>query len=129
MTDRLGLAVLGGDERQIAMARALADAGYPVWVWGLGACEDRIGTARVCVDWQKAVEAASAVILPLPASADGVRIHCPLQDPEIFLRITALLDFMRGRLLLGGRLGETMRSIAEQSRSSGSITMTARFCN
>ena len=116
MMDRIGLAVLGGDERQISMARTLADRGFHVFVWGLGACEGRVGDATVCAAWQDAVERAGVVILPLPASADGVRVHCPLQDPDLFLRVTTLLDSISGRLLLGGRLSEATRSIAEQKQ-------------
>ena len=116
MTEKIGLAILGGDQRQIAMARRLASYGYGVYVWGLGRCESRIGEAIALSCWQEAVERASAVILPLPASADGVRVHCPLQDSDVLLRMTTLLDAMSGRLLLGGRLTESIRSIAEQKQ-------------
>lgn len=114
MTEKIGLAVLGGDERQIAMARMLAAYGYRVYVWGLGRCEGRVGSAEIVSNWQKAVESADAVILPLPASADGVRVHCPLQEGDMLLRVTALLDSMAGKILLGGRLTDAIRSIAEQ---------------
>ncbi len=114
MKERVELAVLGGDERQIAMARALAQCGYRVKVWGLGACGDRLGSATLCENWTEAIECADVVVLPLPASADGVRVHCPLQGPDLFLRMTTLLDAISGRLLLGGRLSEAVLSIAEQ---------------
>ncbi|MBE6554091.1 MAG: dipicolinate synthase [Ruminococcaceae bacterium] len=114
MKERVGIAVLGGDERQIAMARALAACGYHVKVWGLGACADRIGSGTLCEEWTEAIEDAGVVILPLPASADGVRVHCPLQCPDLFLRMTTLLDAISGRLLLGGKLSEAVQSIAEQ---------------
>ena len=41
MSEKRGLAVLGGDSRQIAMARALSSMGYPVCVWGLGHQEEK----------------------------------------------------------------------------------------
>ena len=116
MKERIELAVLGGDERQIAMARTLAEYGYGVRVWGLGHCEERIGDAMSCEAWQTAIEGADAVVLPLPASADGVRVHCPLQAGDVFLRVTTLLDAMSDGLLLGGRLTDAIRSIAEQKR-------------
>ena len=114
MRERIELAVLGGDERQIIMARELARRGYPIKVWGLGACGERIGAGLLCRDWAAAIEDAKAVILPLPASADGIRVHCPLQCPDLFLRMTTLLDAIAGRRLLGGRLSEAVLSIAEQ---------------
>lgn len=114
MSDRSALAVLGGDARQIAMARTLAQMGYRVRVWGLGECGAGVGRAIPCESWQSAVEEAGVIILPLPACMDGVRISAPLQEPDRFLRMTTLLDSISGRLLLGGRLGEATRSIAEQ---------------
>ena len=116
MTQKPTLAVLGGDQRQISMARALASKGYRVLAWGLGRCADRLGEATLVSHWQEAIEGADAVVLPLPASADGVRVHCPLQEGDVLLRLTSLLDAMTGKLLLGGRLTESLRSIAEQKQ-------------
>ncbi|MBR2019528.1 MAG: dipicolinate synthase [Clostridia bacterium] len=116
MMKRNILAVLGGDERQISMAHTLASYGYEVLVWGLGKCEERLGEARVCKTWQEAVNQAEVILLPLPASADGVRVHCPLQETDVLLRMTALLDAASGRLLLGGRLSEAICSLAEQKQ-------------
>ena len=64
--------------------------------------------------WREAVLEADAVILPLPASADGVRVHCPLQTGDVFLRMTTLLDAVSHKRLFGGRLSESVRSIADQ---------------
>lgn len=114
MSEKRGLAILGGDSRQIAMARYLSFLGYPVFVWGLGACQKQIGDAQVCDTWELAVRCAEVVILPLPASADGVRIHCPLHDQDVLLRVTTLLGGIGERLLLGGRFTEPIRSIADQ---------------
>ncbi len=114
MGKKMTLAVFGGDLRQVFMAKRLAEMGFDVYVWGLGACADNIGTACVCPHWEDALESAEAVILPLPATADGVRVHCPLQDEDVFLRIPALLDAMGERLLLGGRIGDGLLGIAEQ---------------
>ena len=110
------LAVLGGDERQISMARTLAAHRYEVRVWGLGRCEHRLGDAIPYADWQTAIQSADAVVLPLPASADGVRIHCPLQGSDVFLRLSTLLDAITGRLLLGGRISEAVHSLAEKKQ-------------
>lgn len=110
----MNLAILGGDQRQVFMARRLAESGHSVFVWGLGACDAEIGAAKVCACWEDAVNASNAVILPLPASSDGVRVHCPLQCEDVFLRIPALLDKLGDRLLLGGRFTEALRGIAEQ---------------
>ncbi len=108
------LAVLGGDRRQVVVARELSHLGYDVKVWGLGKCEDDVGDARICPCWESAIADCEAVILPLPASADGVRVHCPLHDRDVLLRMTTLLDSIGGKYLFGGRLSDPIRSIAEQ---------------
>ena len=114
MTEKLGVAVLGGDKRQIVMARSLAESGYPGWVWGLGDCQTELGDAILCGSWETAVRNAEYIVLPLPASADGVRVSCPLHDPDVFLRLTTLLDGIGGKRLFGGRLTEPMRNVADQ---------------
>ncbi len=107
------IAVLGGDERQIYLVRELAKQGYAVSAWGLGGASFS-RPARRCESWKDAVAAAQAVILPIPASADGVRVHCPLHHGEESLRISALLDAMDGKLLLGGRLEGVLLEAAAQ---------------
>ena len=114
MSEKRKLAILGGDRRQIAMARHLSALGYPVFVWGLGDCRGELGDALFCDTWEKAIKAAEVVILPLPASADGVRIHCPLHDQDVLLRVTTLLGGIGERLLLGGRFTEPIRSMVDQ---------------
>lgn len=114
MTNQMKLAVLGGDKRQIAMARRLAMAGYAVTVWGLGDCASEIAPAESAEHWESAILGADAVILPLPASADGIRLNCPLGGRDCFVRMTALLDAVSGKYLFGGRFSSSLISIAEQ---------------
>jgi dipicolinate synthase subunit A len=113
MNEKMKLAVLGGDRRQLAMAARLVSYGYGVVAWGFGATP-LPDAVLGCEHWREAVGQADAVILPLPASADGVRVYCPLQGDDSFLRITALLDAVAGKRLFGGRLSESVRSIADQ---------------
>ena len=113
MKTDMKLAVLGGDRRQLAMAARLASYGYGVVAWGFGDTPMPNGVSSVS-HWRDAVSAADAVILPLPASADGVRVHCPLHESDTFLRMTTLLDAVSGKRLFGGRLSESVRNIADQ---------------
>ena len=114
MNRRQQVAVLGGDERQIYLARMLAQRGYTVFAWGLGETEGLLGDGKPTQAWREAIEGAGSVILPLPASSDGVRVHCPRQDREDCLRIHTLLDAMGDRLLLGGRLDPSLCIAAEE---------------
>ena len=60
------LLIIGGDSRQLYMADHLEERGFNIAVYGL---PER---ARKCVtELKSAVEAADAVILPLPVTRDG----------------------------------------------------------
>ena len=59
------IAVLGGDRRQISLARYLKRNGADVYTYGLMVKPD--STLQVCDDLACAVKGAAAVILPLPA--------------------------------------------------------------
>ncbi len=113
MTERCNIAVLGGDERQIYMARALAQKGRTVTVWGLGNCAGRIGLAKLTDTPEEALQNAGAVLLPLPASVDGVRIHCPLAQTSS-LRLSALFDLWEGGVLLGGKIPSVLQTYASR---------------
>ena len=74
MNKNIKLAVLGGDARQRYLARDLAERGFETAVWGLGG-EAKIGGAVKCRDPKSALASASAIILPLPATFDGITLN------------------------------------------------------
>ena len=51
---------------------------------------------------EDAIRGACAVILPLPASADGLRVFAPLAEKDIYL-VSVLSLLEENQLLLGGR--------------------------
>lgn len=112
MNYNIKITLLGGDMRQAAAARFLSDSGLECAVWGLGA-EIGIGGAVRCTDPWDALKDSSAVVLPLPASYDGVRVNCPL-SPESKLRLSSLLKDS-GVPVLGGRLEESFCRAAEEA--------------
>lgn len=112
MEKDIKLALLGGDARQGYLAAALAARGYECAVWGLGR-EMGIGRAVRCRDWRDAVRGADAVILPLPASSDGLNINCPYGNEDDKLKIVTLLNFVEVPVF-GGRLDETVTKFAEE---------------
>ncbi|MBQ9806278.1 MAG: dipicolinate synthase [Clostridia bacterium] len=114
MATKQRLAVLGGDARQIAMAKRLGESGYQAFVWGLGDCCGAVGTAIVCDSWEDAASEADTVLLPLPASVDGVRVNCPLGGADTSLRLSALFERMQGKTLYGGRFTEALYELAEK---------------
>lgn len=120
------ICLLGGDMRQLVLAHYLSQSGYETALWGLphtdstdtvsAHCGDYGGVR--CADPESAIQGSKAVILPLPATTDGVRIHTSVCDTEQIenrqdLRLTRLMELLSpDTLLLAGKPGEVIRSMA-----------------
>ncbi len=104
MEKNIKLALIGGDARQGYLASFLAEKGYETAVWGLGDLD--IGEAVRCREISCALTDAVGVILPLPASADGVHINCPYCSDDEKLKLSRLLD-MTSAPIFGGKFEET----------------------
>lgn len=104
---------LGGDTRQIFAAERLASR-YEVGLWGLEK-GSRDLHARLFSEWEGAIDGADAVLLPLPASSDGVRIFMPMGGDAEPLRLDVLLPRLEGKLLLGGRMSDAIRARADEA--------------
>ena len=120
------ICVLGGDTRQLSLARHLSLSGYETAVWGLPTSDGTDTVSAYCADFggvrcadpESAVSGSRAVILPLPATTDGVRVNCaPSErgDPTTQRepRLTHLMQILpKGVLLLAARPGDVLRSMA-----------------
>ncbi len=113
----VSFAILGGDRRQLAVAETLASYGCSVRTWGVLNADgfDADACVSECSDWIHAVIDANAVVLPLPATLDGVRINCPRFDGDEGLRLDILLKQLSGKLLIGGKLSEQIHNLADDS--------------
>ena len=105
-------AVLGGDTRMRYVAERLSEAGCPVVLCGCGGkclpCEEKDGAITLCASPERAVEAATDIVLPLPASRDGETVSVP-RDPGCHIPLSALFDTVERRedlCLYGGCLPE-----------------------
>lgn len=95
--------VLGGDLRQVHLARLLAEDGWSVRTWGL-----EQGGGVDPVPLHRALE-AEMVILPLPVSRQG-KLPLPLTDSE--LETEELWPRLHAdQLLLGGMTGPLARKL------------------
>ncbi len=114
MKQQKKIAVLGGDLRQYIAARELSLGGASVELWGLErSAREEIPEAR---SLSSALEGADAVLLPLPATTDGVLLFCPLATTEKRIRLCDIWEAMpSGSLLVGGRIPETVVASAEAS--------------
>lgn len=98
------IALLGGDLRQVHLARLLAADGWDVAAWGL-----ERGEVPGSVPLEKALE-RYIVALPLPVGRKG-RLTLPLSGEELPLdRLWPLLR--RDQLLLGGQAGALKETLA-----------------
>lgn len=102
-------AIIGGDNRQIAMCEALRKKKISVSAWGLG-------DASTETDWNRTVKDADAVILPLPATEDNVRIRCPLHD-GVGMRFSSLLSEVGNKAVICG--GKMPQRWVEQAADVG----------
>lgn len=111
MDKNIKLALLGGDARQRYLACELANRGFETAVWGIGgdAC---IGEAVKCRDPQSAIASASAVILPLPATFDGVTLNSEYEER---IKLNAILD-MTCAPIFGGKLSESFLLAAKERK-------------
>lgn len=107
------IAVIGGDMRQLAVAKGLRDADLEVYTSGLCVSLEKEENIKNCDCWEDAITGARAVVLPLPVSMDDVTLNCPARmgaDRITLDKITELTD--RGAVLLGGRIPKRMLEAA-----------------
>ncbi len=119
------ICLLGGDTRQYSLANHLAASGYETAVWGIPILADTAGNTSFggvkCSDPRSAAAESRAVILPLPASRDGVRINCMFSDDTADefnreLRLTELMEILSpGTLLLAGMPGDVLKTMARDA--------------
>ncbi len=75
MKKPIGIAFLGGDERQKYAAEAMRDLGNDVLIWGLGTLGEGI---KVCGEAIDAVGRCDAIVLPIRVTTDGHNLDCSL---------------------------------------------------
>lgn len=108
------LGVIGGDLRQLVMARALAERGFEVALFGIDTYTGDYGEITRCTEPASAVRGCRAVILPLPITNDGERLNCPLTKKTVSLPALFHL-FEPGQLALGGRVTRPVERMAAKA--------------
>lgn len=107
------LSMLGGDVRQLAVARKLSRMGYETAVWGLEVEDDDIGDAVKCSGWEDALRGSKAIILPLPASLDGVYVNCTPPGCESIKMSRLLSEIQLDVPIIGGRFSPSFKAQAD----------------
>jgi len=113
MKRKLKLALLGGDLRQLEVAKRLS-RDYTVGVWG--AFANSFGEDIILYTTaEQALGDADAVILPLPVSTDGTTLNCPGDLSRNRIKLTKIIELMKeDGLLIGGKLPETLLKSASE---------------
>ena len=131
--------VIGGDLRMIHLCHRLTEEGHTVRTLGCGQdClpegypygkpntnehSGRNERIRICTTLQSASEGANALILPLPASRDGITVHCP-RDPTCTVtlkEIEELITRSPGLSLFGGKLPAEFPDAVRENAPLGTI--------
>ena len=102
---------IGGDERMLFAAKKFAADGNDISVYGFDANEKRLGSIQYENDLKKALQNASAAVLPLPATKDGNNVFAPFAKFDIPIA-EVLENIRKDTLLLGGRMGEIAKGRA-----------------
>ncbi|MBQ3065821.1 MAG: dipicolinate synthase subunit DpsA [Clostridia bacterium] len=107
------LALLGGDLRQMVSAKALAADGYEIAVYGMDTYAGDWGSVTRASDLTSATGGADMVVLPLPITQDGERLHCPLTKETILLS-DVFSVIPPNTPVAGGKVTPTVRALAAE---------------
>ena len=100
--------VIGGDQRQAALARLLEEDGHTVHTFALEGAE-----GLACEPSPEEAVRADCVVLPLPAAGEGGTLNAPLSERDHDLGW--VLDFLRpGQLVCAGMVKRSLAAMAEE---------------
>ena len=110
------IALLGGDRRQTAVGRRLAEAGLDVRAWRVAADGDSRSRFTVYDSINEALYGCDAVVLPFPAACASGNISCPMADGDDF-PINELTEHIgKDCRIFGGKLPPSFK---ESARCAG----------
>jgi len=110
---KIKLALIGGDKRLVALAEYFLKKGTDVICFGIDK-EFLPEGAETCLCLKETIRDASAVILPLPMSGDGIHVSCPLQKCGEAPEIRDVLRLSKGLPIYGGRLSPQIKKSADE---------------
>lgn len=105
------ISVIGGDMRQLTLARELKSAGYCVSLYGFDTeCTEFIPQPPL-----SAVLDADIIVLPVPVSFDGKTVNMPFSHEKLALEIL-LENINPSSLVFGGRIQKEAAALLEKRR-------------
>ena len=123
MYENINVTFLGGDRRQVYAVRYLAKAFGAVKICGISedliksVCRDSTENVRYADRAENALKEASVIILPVPASSDGVHLNAPLDNTGALSEfklsgIVRLCD--KDTVVIGGKFPEVFVNLARE---------------
>lgn len=105
MENKVKIALLGGDLRHYTTACSLSRKDWAVSLWGMTPSVSDPSAVNFCKSYEEALENSSAIVLPLPASADGQTLSCPMLTEGNPVSLHKLLERIPSHtVLVGGRM-------------------------
>lgn len=145
ITEKCKVAVIGGDARLLICASKLKESGCRVKLYGFSGGGTESGTVdslccsslaprpheflknladgkisdcgEVCTCIEEAIEGSTAVVLPLPASLNGIHVSMPLSDGRQ-PAVSDIIGHMKRegtRLLFAGKLQNELKALTERN--------------
>ena len=119
MNQKNKIAFLGGDKRQYTAALKISEYGRESYIWG----QKNEGTINVQVakNLEEALHGARTVVLPLPASFDGITLNCLPGESEERARLDAILEYLTDRdcaCVIGGKIPSSFVAGAREKNIS-----------
>ena len=99
--------IVGGDMRNVCLARMLWEKNCDVGVCGINADIFSPGEAKVFSDVKKCISEAEIIILPLIMSADNITVNTPLFDGCIYLR-DICQNASENAMVFGGKVNSNL---------------------
>ena len=109
MKNKPKIAVIGGDQRQYAVAEEMCK--YDVCVCACSLASEITDTEKIkiCNSFSEAIEGASSVILPLPATVDGISLNCPRIKSSERITLDEIVELLdTSCILCGGRIPQNI---------------------
>ena len=104
----MNISVIGGDLRQLTLARLLREDGYTVKIAGFDKGVENVYKTSDDI-WESDV-----IILPIPASHDGLTVNAPYSEKPIPIISDKLTD---KTLILGGNISPQLEEIFSLSKT------------
>lgn len=101
--------VLGGDLRNVKLAKMLADDGNKVYSFGLDRSDEILDDGRIenCTNLKSAIEKAQIIIAPIPFSSNGDNINAPFSHDKIM--IEDLIKQNKDKIFITGSIKDNIK--------------------